>query len=178
MRTLSIKAGLIALSFSINPATQSQASIDYTQAVAIQEEVMCLADNIYWEARNQSRKGQIAVGNVTLNRVSDNRFPSSVCEVVYQGKHRPSWKDNSVLIPIKNACQFSWYCDGKPEYIPEKDRALYKDIVALSWNMVMSRIEDITDGALFYHADYVTPYWASTKNRTVQIDDHIFYAWN
>jgi spore germination cell wall hydrolase CwlJ-like protein len=36
---------------------------------------------------------------------------------------------------------------------------------------------DITDGAQFYHADYVRPSWAKTKKRTIEIEDHIFYRW-
>ena len=56
------------------------------------QEISCLADNMYWEARNQSTKGLIAVGYVTMNRVADHRYPYTVCEVVEQGPVRESWK--------------------------------------------------------------------------------------
>ena len=65
------------------------------------DEVRCLATNIYWEARNQSIQGMYAVADVTLNRVKDKRWPSTVCEVVKQRR--------------KGVCQFSWFCDGKPD---------------------------------------------------------------
>ena len=73
------------------------------------QEISCLADNMYWEARNQSTKGLIAVGYVTMNRVADHRYPYTVCEVVEQGPVRESWKTKGVYYPIKNRCQFSWY---------------------------------------------------------------------
>ena len=46
--------------------------------------LMCMAFNIYHEARNESMLGQIAVGQVVMNRVWDKRFPNTVCEVVKQ----------------------------------------------------------------------------------------------
>jgi spore germination cell wall hydrolase CwlJ-like protein len=55
-------------------------------------EVLCLAENIYFEARAESYSGKAAVGNVTRNRVSDSRWPSTYCEVVQQGPKRESWK--------------------------------------------------------------------------------------
>ena len=78
-------------------------------------EVTCLADNIYFEARNQGLAGQLAVVNVVVNRVADSRYPDTICEVVKQGPTRLSWKGTGELIPIRNRCQFSWYCDGKSD---------------------------------------------------------------
>ena len=73
-------------------------------------EVSCLAMNMYHEARNQSFAGQLAVANVTMNRVNDERFPDTICEVVKQGPTRPSWKDKTKRVPIRNRCQFLWFC--------------------------------------------------------------------
>ena len=82
----------------------------------------CLALNMYHEARGQGTAGLFAVSAVVLNRVNDKRFPNSVCEVIYQGPTRESWKTRQhkdlpdskrQYYPIKNKCQFSWYCDGK-----------------------------------------------------------------
>ena len=72
------------------------------------EEATCLAENVYHEARNQPLAGQMAVISVTINRVNDDRFPNSICEVVKQGPHRPSWKGTGEMIPIRHRCQFSW----------------------------------------------------------------------
>ena len=106
------------------------------------------------------------------------------CEVIEQGPTRESWKtkqtpdpSDAKFYPIKNRCQFSWYCDGKSD-VP-KQKKTYERLLTIAESIVYNRIPfiDITDGALFYHADYVTPSWAKTKIRTVEIEDHIFYRW-
>ena len=81
----------------------------------------CLAQNIYYEARGSSRADQMAVSDVVLNRVKDSRSPNTICDVVYQGKQRPSWKDPTKMVMVRNMCQFSWYCDGKKDEPPEGD---------------------------------------------------------
>ena len=141
------------------------------------EAVTCLALNMYWEAKNESMIGQVAVGQVVMNRVEDDRFPNSVCEVVYQGEHRPSWKDPTKEHPVRHRCQFSWYCDGRPD---EPDRNSQHWFKALDYaRIVMSNriVLDVTEGATHYHATYVKPSWAKTKTRTTRIDRHIFYRW-
>lgn len=137
----------------------------------------CLAQNVYHEARNQGTAGQLAVIAVTLNRVNDDRFPNSICGVVYEGQHRPSWKGNGIMVPVRHKCQFSWYCDGKSDAI--HDHATYETIYTLSEGITSGLIQvpDITDGATFYHADYVSPSWAAHKTKTIEIEDHIFYKW-
>ena len=113
---------------------------------------------------------------VVMNRVNDERFPNSVCEVVLQAQTRPSWRDGTP-IPIRNRCQFSWYCDGKSDEI--KDEKTYQKILDFAGLILHNNIRfvDITDGATHYHADYVKPDWAKTKTRTTEIGDHIFYRW-
>lgn len=142
------------------------------------QEVMCLADNIYHEARGQGTAGQLAVAAVTMNRVNDERFPNTVCEVVKQGPHRPSWKGTGEQVPVRHRCQFSWYCDGKSD--DPQDMTSYQSIYDLSYEFVYGNIDliDLTDGATHYHADYVKPDWARTKTRTVKIENHIFYRWD
>ena len=66
-----------------------------------QEELTCLAKNIYFEARGENRTGQYAVGLVTLNRLKSKRFPNTICKVVKQAKY---WNNN----PVRNKCHFSW----------------------------------------------------------------------
>ena len=143
-----------------------------------QQEAYCLAQNVYFEARNQPAAGQLAVMSVTINRVNDERFPNTVCGVVYEGPTRPSWKGTGEMIPIRHKCQFSWYCDGKSDEIKNKDT--FEEILLLS-ELVISgtmSIMDITEGATHYHADYVRPAWAETKTKTIEIEDHIFYRWD
>ena len=147
----------------------------------------CLALNMYHEARGQGTAGLFAVSAVVLNRVNDTRFPNSVCEVVEQGPVRESWKTrkNESLpqskrkyYPIKNRCQFSWFCDGKSD--TPRNKKKYEELLDLAKLIMYNELilVDITDGALFYHADYVTPGWAKTKQKTVEIEDHIFYRWD
>jgi spore germination cell wall hydrolase CwlJ-like protein len=111
-----------------------------------------------------------------MNRVNDERFPNTVCGVVLQAQMKKSWK-TGLPVPIRNKCQFSWYCDGKSDEI--KDEESYKKILDFSRLMMHNdiRFVDITDGATHYHADYVKPSWAKTKVRTTEIGDHIFYRW-
>ena len=137
---------------------------------------ICLALNTYHEAKNQSLVGQVATAQVVMNRVADDRFPNTICEVVKQGPTRPSWEDPNKEYPIKHRCQFSWYCDGKPD-IPKNEKAWQKaqDVAFL---VIYDKIKlDVTEGATHYHATYVKPSWAKTKKRTTRIEKHIFYRW-
>ena len=145
--------------------------------VTHQESATCLAKNMYYEARNQGTAGWMAVTAVVLNRVNDDRFPNTICEVVKEGPTRKSWKDPTVKIPIKDRCQFSWYCDGLSD--KPKDKKTYRKLFGIADGILGGELPfyDITDGATHYHADYVTPAWAKTKTKTVEIQDHIFYKW-
>lgn len=137
-------------------------------------QVHCMATNLYHEARNQPELGQRAVASVVMNRVNDSRFPDTVCKVVYQAAH-----DNNGN-PIRHSCQFSWYCDGKPDDIRE-DLLVYTKLVKMAFYILASdkgNSADITGGSTHYHSDKVNPYWAIHKERVVQIDNHIFYRWN
>lgn len=143
-----------------------------------QKQISCMSDNIYWEARNQNTKGMIAVALVTINRVYDSRYPNTPCEVVHQGPTRPSWKNKLVSYPVKNRCQFSWYCDGKAERVPEADKDVYAIAQMIAFKVYHAQSHwDFTKGATHYHADYVTPSWAATKTKTITIGNHIFYRW-
>ena len=148
-----------------------------TQKQFMIDESFCLAQNVYFEARNQPLAGQMAVISVTVNRMNYKRFPNTICGVVYEGPHRPSWKDQTVIIPVKNRCQFSWYCDGKSDRV--HDMETFNRIFELTTGVVDGSytIADITEGATHYHADYVEPAWAKTKTKTIEIEDHIFYRW-
>ena len=132
----------------------------------------CLAQNIYFEAGNQPLAGRIAVANVTLNRVEDLQFPETICDVVYQSKaYYTSWAGNKV--PVRGMCQFSWYCDGKSD--EPKDSRTWVESIRIADMVLNEKTIDITDGALWYHADYVYPYWADHLTRVITIENHIFY---
>ena len=126
------------------------------------DQIACLAENMYHEARNQEPVGIIAVGFVVVNRVKDKRFPSDVCKVVKQGGEMRRHK-----------CQFSWYCDGKSDKIA--NRRAYQQIEAYAKAILSGRLGDPSGGALFYHATYVDPYWKDIFKQTLMVGDHIFY---
>ena len=139
------------------------------------KEVTCMAKNIFFEAAVESTAGKLAVAHVTLNRVDSKHFPSSVCEVVYEGPHYTG--ANGQLYPVRDRCQFSWYCDGKGDD-PREGSRLWEDSQELAKYVLLRQEElpDITDGALHYHANYInSPKWAKKKKITTKIDTHIFY---
>tara|TARA_R100000231_G_scaffold47840_1_gene40935 strand:+ start:3128 stop:3565 length:438 start_codon:yes stop_codon:yes gene_type:complete len=130
--------------------------------------LICMAHAIYFEARSESTAAQIAVGHVILNRVEDPRFPDNVCEVVTEGVRYNTGQMK------RDKCQFSFYCDGKPERVYE--HLAYMRAEALSFIILDSHMTyDITDGATHYHATYVNPVWANRFTRTTCIDSHCFY---
>lgn len=133
-------------------------------------DLMCLAKNIYFEARNQSFRGQIAVAQVTLNRVNDERFPNSVCLVVTQAKKDSRGK------PLRNKCQFSWYCDGKSDRMLESEEKYYA--ISIAKNALMGNYLDVTNGATHYHSTAVSPVWRKQFTKVAAIEDHIFYRWD
>lgn len=121
-------------------------------------QIQCLAENAYFEAGNQSTKGKIAVTNVVMNRVKDDRFPDSPCAVINQ--------------KAGGVCQFSWVCEGKKRI---HDMALFARARKVAEDVYLKNVGDVTRGAKFYHADYVSPSWGRVFKRTTVIGDHIFY---
>jgi spore germination cell wall hydrolase CwlJ-like protein len=132
-------------------------------------EIECLQKNIYFEAAVESTAGKLAVAHVTYNRVKSSRFPDTMCGVIYDGQHLSNGK------PILNRCQFSWYCNGLSD-IPY-DGVVWKETKQLAeyYYKVRTELRDPTDGALFYHANYILPKWSKFMVVTAVIDTHIFY---
>ena len=137
-------------------------------SVAKADEFNCLVEALYHEARSESFIGMISVANVVLTRKESSNFPNTICKVVHQGKY---WKGN----PIKDKCQFSYWCDGKPErFIDIEGLIKSLNVAEMSLNGIQSKQ---TVGATHYHASYVTPSWASDPNfkSLGQIGTHVFY---
>lgn len=117
--------------------------------------LLCLALNIYHEARDQPLAGQIAVAQVVVNRVLHENYPSSVCGVVKQ-KH-----------------QFSWLWDDISDKPYEKEAWMLSKRIART--VLAGKTTEIIEGATHYHATSVKPKWARKLQKIVQIDKHIFY---
>lgn len=131
--------------------------------------VMCLAMNIYHEARGEPLAGQLAVGFSTMNRVASKRYPDTVCGVVHQAKYH-GW---DMVNPIKHRCQYSWFCDGLSDN-PQDGKAMLESVL-ISKHIFAETITDISEGATHYHARYVNPYWADDMTVVLEIGQHIFY---
>lgn len=116
----------------------------------------CLALNLYFEARSQDILSQIAVAQVTINRVDSPKFPPTICEVVTQKG------------------QFSWFSDGKSDR--PKETEAWKRALKLAQMILKNDVQVTCVGSsTFYHAEYVKPYWAKTLHRSCKVGQHIFY---
>jgi spore germination cell wall hydrolase CwlJ-like protein len=122
----------------------------------------CLADAVYFEARGEAIRGQIAVAQVVMNRVFSGYYPRSVCGAVYQNAHR------------RLACQFTFACDGIPDTITEPH----------AWSRATRIARDVLDGkywlpevnrATHYHAYWVRPRWVREMKRLYKFGVHTFY---
>lgn len=121
----------------------------------INTERYCLVQAIYFEARNQSLEGQLAVAHVVLNRTKHSKYPDSICGVVFQNK------------------QFSFTHDGRSDYMFERQPR--KNAEKISVIALEGMLPDPTNGATSYHADYANPYWKKKLEPTKTIDNHQFY---
>jgi len=127
----------------------------------------CLAEAVYFEARGQGWNGMLAVGIVIQNRVRDKKYPDTICGVVKQGKY---WRGN----PVRNACQFSYYCDGKPEK-PFETKAWYTAVeIAKLLTSTEVKVKGLEE-ATHYHAVWTNPFWSKYLERCKQIGSHVFY---
>ena len=115
-------AGILFAASSVNEMTGSPPTFVNPRSTE------CLAMNMYHEARNQGSAGLLAVSAVVLNRVKDPKFPNTICEVIEQGPTRESWKtrqtadpNDAQFYPVRNRCQFSWFCDGKSDVPKQKE---------------------------------------------------------
>ena len=127
-----------------------------------QRKISCIATNVYHEARGETERGMEAVAQVTLNRAADQKFPDDVCAVVYQKKS-------------DGGCQFSWYCDGKPDVILDEkswDQAVRVADRALRGNTANA----VAKNVIYYHSTKVRPYWSYKKRLVAVIGRHRFYT--
>ncbi len=122
---------------------------------AKQSDIDCLARNIYHEARGEPLNGQIAVAQVTVNRVESGEFQSSICRAVYASR------------------QFSW-TNTKPKKI--KDIKAWEASVAVATAVLTKSVHLPNFKALYFHTKQVKPSWNRNKRVLAVIGNHIFYA--
>lgn len=119
------------------------------------QDVACLAKNIYMEARGEPVEGQIAVAQVTLNRLNTGSFGSTICKVIYAKS------------------QFSWTNEKSKKLKNNKE---WEGSVAIATAVLKGSIHLPKFSALYYHTRQVKPYWAKAKIKVAVIANHIFYT--
>lgn len=145
------------------PAAAQNQAVNAVLEEYQEEQLECLALNIYFETHARSLVDAMSVTDVVLNRVETRRYPNTPCDVVHQGYKKGS-----------RACQFSWYCDGKHD-TPydddnwEKSRKYARDMY------IHDQYRGITQGATHYHAHWMKAYWAPAMHRIARIGQHVFY---
>ena len=158
------------------------------------DEVYCMAQNVYFEARHESMIGKIAIAHVVMNRIESKDFPNTVCKVVKQGPIRESWKtrkypnlpkEERVYWPRRDRCQFSWYCDGHRDmlWVTYKDGTIipqnmnaWRDSIHVALFVINGKWQvDPTDGATFYYnPNIANPSWAGRYTETAIYGNHRF----
>jgi spore germination cell wall hydrolase CwlJ-like protein len=153
------------IKIAVPPVRPAAPSSPLVGTVTSAKEMKCLAEAIYFEARSEPERGQAAVAQVVLNRARSGTYPSTVCGVVYQNRHKYL------------ACQFTFACEGK---------ALRTD-EAGPWSTAQRIARDVAEGrtylpgvgnATHYHANYVRPWWARHMDKREKVGRHIFYFEN
>lgn len=136
-----------------------------TESSNFEKRLHCMTEAIYYEAGGESFEGKTAVAQVVINRTQDGRFPTDVCDVVYQkSMHRG-----------KILCQFSWVCEQRRRSVDDSlwRESIYIAHLALTMNIINVNIA--LHNAIFFHSVRVRPNWFG-KQKVTQIGNHIFYA--
>ena len=168
---LQIITGLV----SVNP-------LHDTNPLNIHDELFCLALNSYHEARGESFDDKMATAQVVINRVDSPKYPDDVCSVISQGPVTESWKtrkqkdlapEDRVYYPVRNRCQFSWYCDGKPDNVSTISG--WEDSILAAYLVFTGYGEDLVYGATHYYAHAsVNPVWAKSMVVTRKLKGHTY----
>lgn len=131
--------------------------------VSADKQLMCLAQNIYYEAGLETFRGKVAVAQVTINRAESGNFPKTICGVVHQ----------KTEIAGKIICQFSWNCNpvGKVKYVSDA----WQESLMVAQQVMYNQLRmDSLNEALYFHAVHINPQWG--LERVARIGNHIFYS--
>tara|TARA_B000000609_G_scaffold37348_1_gene26498 strand:- start:2111 stop:2695 length:585 start_codon:yes stop_codon:yes gene_type:complete len=155
-------------------------------------ELKCMAENIYFEGRAEPMMGKVAIGKVVMNRIDSDRHPNDICGVVHEGPHRESWKtrgkdvpeQDRKFFPIRNKCDFSWYCDGKKDIVwvsymdgtpIDSNATAWRDSINVALFVMTGELRDVTNGAdHYYNYNISNPYWVGAMDETAVIGNHRF----
>lgn len=173
IRFISYLVGFLAVAFLVQYLTTTKFAVlkekngyysgDVVTIKTREQQLECLAINIYREAGYEPFEGKVAVAQVTMNRVATGKFGKDVCGVVYQRN----------VVMERVVCQFSWACDAVHRNRPIGKEA-YNESYEVAKKVLLEgfRLSVLKD-ALYYHATYINPRWPHEKIGT--IGQHIFY---
>ena len=147
----------------LQASLRGRAPAPFQARAGYERELRCLSEGVYYEARGESRLGQIAVAEVILNRVASPHYPNTICGVVYQGSHRAT------------GCQFTFTCDGSVNKSP-RGRP-WRQAREVAAEVMAGDYVPVTGRATHYHTDEVRPRWAPRLVETNRIGAHIFYRY-
>lgn len=155
--------GYKAVDYKLKLLETSKVSMSPVTMAVREKQLDCLAKNIYHEAGYEPFEGKVAVAQVTINRSKSDKFPSDICQVVYQKN----------VVYEKVLCQFTWYCEQASIAKP-LNKSAYTESMEVAKKVLLEgfRLRDL-NSALYYHADYVHPNWKKTP--IAKIGHHIFY---
>jgi spore germination cell wall hydrolase CwlJ-like protein len=128
------------------------------------DDIRCLAENVYFEARGEPLNGQYAVAEVTINRLRSPYFPKTICGVVHDTRWDP--------LRRRFTAHFSW---TQMQDRGEPWGPLWQQSMAVATAVINDTYMPIVPDALYYHADSVQPYWANAKRSVAKIGSHVFY---
>jgi len=156
-------AGYKAVNYKLANLKEARTQVSPVTAHLRQQQLDCLARNIYHEAGGEPFEGKVAVAQVTINRAESGQFPSDICQVVYQKN----------VVYERVLCQFSWYCSG-PSVKKPMNGPIYTESMEVAKKVLLEgfRLPSIKN-ALYFHSDYVNPKWG--KQPVAKIGRHIFY---
>ena len=156
-------AGYKAVNYKLATLKEVRTQVSPVTAQLRQQQLDCLARNIYHEAGGEPFEGKVAVAQVTINRAESGQFPSDICQVVYQKN----------VVYEKVLCQFSWYC-ASPSAKKPMNGPVYTESMEVAKKVLLEgfRLPSVKD-ALYFHGDYINPGWK--RERVAKVGRHIFY---
>lgn len=146
----------------ILPISAQEQTFSYEKLVAqdVGKQVLCMAKNLYYEAAMEPYEGKLAVAQVTMNRANSSKFPSTICEVVYQ-------KTGSTY-------QFSWVGEKVSEI---RNKYAWEECLMVARKaLTQSKLHDTIykTQAMYYHNTSVNPAWK--LKYVAKIGNHLFYT--
>lgn len=162
--------GLLLRTNTVSHNEQNEEIVNYEKHIEKQvnhKELICLAQNVYFEAGAEPIEGKAAVAQVTMNRVRYGGFPKTVCGVVKQ-------KTRSVELQ-KTICQFSWVCEGTKKVL--FDSPAWGDSVQIAKIALTEKkvYDKFTNGVLFFHEKHLDTNWKEHYKPVKTVGNHVFY---